>query len=299
MSFRDRYRRALVFKDPAVEEPIDMAWHRPLAALFVASILELPLTPTQVTMMSLVVGWLATGALALAMASGDGASALYALAGALLCVSVILDCADGQLARAKGGGTRLGRVLDGCVDFLVVLPFYILLGIDLQRRFGALGFYLALFAGVTGWVQILVYDRTKGLYLTGTTFRRSGADGDESLEQVLAERARARESGKLLARFSYWIYVDVQMRFQRLFAGPPKPPSEATPSVDGCRRYAERHRGTMRLASWMGLGIHMVLLYVPIALLPWLPSATFIGQAVIAVAGNGLLAVTLVRGRAM
>lgn len=97
--------------------------------------MRLPITPNQVTYGSLVVGLLGSFFLYRAAFLG-GASWNYAAAGLLLFASVILDCADGQIARAKGGGSRMGRILDGMVDLFVMLPAYAIPGFVLARHSG-------------------------------------------------------------------------------------------------------------------------------------------------------------------
>ena len=96
MGLVDDYRRSL--KLPEAEELLDLAFYRPLAYAFVRAVYRTPITPNQVTLLSLAGGlaaaWCFTAGVGPALAWG---ALWYALAN-------ILDCADGQLARLQGSG---------------------------------------------------------------------------------------------------------------------------------------------------------------------------------------------------
>ncbi len=105
-------------KDPAVEEPINRWLHRPIAFTLIRPLehLELPITPNRITLLSGAAGLAAAACYYHALAGG----VLFTLLGAaLLLASVVLDCADGMLARLQGGGSRFGMLLDGSVDAVV------------------------------------------------------------------------------------------------------------------------------------------------------------------------------------
>jgi hypothetical protein len=86
-----------------------------MAYAFVALVYRTPITPNQVTVLSIVVGAAAAGCWLL----GTPAAMLWG--GILLWASAILDGADGILARAKQQFSDLGRALDGSADLLVAL----------------------------------------------------------------------------------------------------------------------------------------------------------------------------------
>jgi phosphatidylglycerophosphate synthase len=105
----DAYRRT--------RKPKDILWNRfvarPLAAVVIVPLARTRVTPNQVTLATLAV-FLAGAAL---MALGRGWGALCAGA-AILEVSYVLDCADGQLARLKGTSSPVGAHLDFLMDEL-------------------------------------------------------------------------------------------------------------------------------------------------------------------------------------
>ena len=110
------------FKPREVEEFIDYYYHRPLAGLMVQLLLPLPFTPNQITIASGVVGVLAGVAIGCA---GAGAEYWAVIGGCLLLLSILLDCADGQLARLRGIVSPAGRILDGLVDFAAPTAVFI------------------------------------------------------------------------------------------------------------------------------------------------------------------------------
>ena len=100
-------------KPLAVEEPVDVWIHRPLAYVLAKALYPTPVSPNLVTMISIVFGVL-------------GASCFLAdfrhhmlLGGLAIFVSAIFDCADGQLARMRGTSSAFGRMLDGVADLVV------------------------------------------------------------------------------------------------------------------------------------------------------------------------------------
>ena len=99
------------FKPRDVEEWIDWHLHRRLAAFVVDRLAPTPITPNQVTLASGAVGLLAGGALYLA---ATGSRIWGLVAGATLLFGVVLDCADGQLARIRGEASPLGRACSDC-----------------------------------------------------------------------------------------------------------------------------------------------------------------------------------------
>jgi phosphatidylglycerophosphate synthase len=105
----DIYRRT--------RKPNDIIWNRlvarPLAAVLVVPLARTGITPNQVTFATLPV-FLAG---AVMMALGPSWGALLAAA-AVIELSYVLDCADGQLARLKGTSSPVGAHLDFLMDEL-------------------------------------------------------------------------------------------------------------------------------------------------------------------------------------
>jgi phosphatidylserine synthase len=105
----DIYRRT--------RKPNDIIWNRlvarPLAAVLVVPLARTGITPNQVTFLTLPV--FLAGAVVLALLPSWGALVGGA---AIIELSYVLDCADGQLARLKGTSSPVGAHLDFLMDEL-------------------------------------------------------------------------------------------------------------------------------------------------------------------------------------
>ena len=135
--------RKVSFKHYELEEWADLFFHRPLAHRLIQLILalrlhDLGLNPNHITLCSLLTGWAAAAWMAEALiggvlpaalvpaAAGGGPVAAHLIAAVLMLLSISLDCADGQLARALGVSSPMGRFYDGLADTLVIarhVPF--------------------------------------------------------------------------------------------------------------------------------------------------------------------------------
>ena len=105
----DAYRRT--------RKPKDILWNRfvarPLAAVVIVPLARTRVTPNQVTLATLPV--FLAGAALIAFRPGWGALCAGV---AILELSYVLDCADGQLARLKGTSSPVGAHLDFLMDEL-------------------------------------------------------------------------------------------------------------------------------------------------------------------------------------
>ncbi len=297
MTFSERFQSALAFKSLDVEEFIDVRFHRPIAAAFTALISKTGISPNQITLMSLLTGW--TGAFFLFQAFFNPTllgPAAWLLSAFFLFSAVILDCADGQLARARGGGTRLGRLLDGFVDVLVLLPTYFILGFGIKETFGPMWFSVTVVAGLSTWIRCAVYDKIKNVYLAHTMPNAGGGEGTETVEEVKLDRDEARQSGSTFAVFLLSIYI-VYLNIQQRFAPGSTEQRSTARQPDQMEEFRNIHRPTMRVASWLGLGTHMFFIYSSIAIAAFFPPALLALQVIFATVFNIALAVVLVRSR--
>lgn len=112
------YRQTLKSDAYYADELINVFVLRPLAAAIVWLVYPTPLTPNDLTLIAIVVGFASAYYYMLA------APAAIALAGVLIVVKDILDDADGQLARAKELYSRRGRFLDSVGDAAVNLALF-------------------------------------------------------------------------------------------------------------------------------------------------------------------------------
>ncbi len=103
---------------------------RPLARLFSRLLVGTAVTPNQVTAVSLLVGLV--GAVAAAWGTYWG----FVLGAFLYWFGMVVDCVDGDLARVRVEGSRLGQWLDSVADDISTATFTAGMGLGLAR-FGA------------------------------------------------------------------------------------------------------------------------------------------------------------------
>lgn len=270
-------------KPPEVEEWVDEKLHRPLARRLVRLLLRTALTPNHVTLLSAFVGVSA----GVAFAAGAERPEWRLLAGLLLFCSVILDCSDGQLARAKGISSTLGGVLDGGSDYAVGLAMGIGGSYYMAVVFGSNWWWLVGLAGIlSAAVQSALFDHTKTRYIA----RVGGgyAEREEDLDKLSADRARALRERRLWDAFLLWGYLKYSRAQHRAFTIPPAGDPVA---------FRARHAGQMRAWTWQGIGTHFALAYLFCALSYWWAAAAAVYFVACATVLNLLLVVLLVRDR--
>ena len=156
------YRASI--KSGKSDELINTYLLRPIAGLIVGMLYRTPVTPNQVTIVSILAGLLA----AAFYVPGDSSSLV--IAGLLVTTKDILDSADGQLARAKNLYSRRGRFLDSIGDFVVNLAVFAAIGWTLYETTGDSWMWLWAFlalAGITLRVSYHVFYHTSHLHLKG------------------------------------------------------------------------------------------------------------------------------------
>jgi hypothetical protein len=210
------------------DEPFDRIFSRPLARLLVAFLRHTAITPNQVTVLAALAG-IGTG-ISLALQSGIGASA-FTLA------YLVLDCADGQLARFRGGGGMLGRAADGLGDYVAAVAMHVGLGVWLADSEGPiLGPLWAVAAGLAAaWASFLL-DRYKRRY-------RGDMDDVGELTRAAAEAPGYR--GRVIASL---------IPYARRLAG-----DLVVPDLDA---YRARMRGPLGLLLLNGPTMHFFLMAV-------------------------------------
>ncbi len=120
----DALARRTTAKDSYLAALIDRRLSRPVTRL----LLGWPVTPSQITLASIALGLL--GAAGLATVSYGGR-----LGGVLaLIASIVLDCVDGEVARARVEQSAAGARLDVVGDYVVHLAAFLGLGIGLARQ---------------------------------------------------------------------------------------------------------------------------------------------------------------------
>lgn len=122
-------------KPKAVEGFWDHVLIRPLGALVVQVLKRTSVSPTAVSLFSLLAGFICAWFYYLTEVNSH--EMIYALLGGFfLLISSVFDSADGQLARLKNQTTQLGRWIDGIVDSAVVTSIYAGIYFGYSQRVG-------------------------------------------------------------------------------------------------------------------------------------------------------------------
>lgn len=246
------YSRTL--KDPDIEEPINLALHRPLAFRLLRPLerwTRRP-SPNQVTLLSGAFGF-ASAYVAFVAAAGD--VAWLRLAALLLFVSVILDCCDGMLARLTGASSELGRILDGGMDFFVANAVGLGLGVAILKHTTSPWAIVALLAAFPSMLaHAAVYDHLKKRFVELVAPRSDALDPHPT-------RSPLKPIPWALAAVYQRLYTPLASVVTGAGAGPR--PAGLEPSIA-----RERLRLPMRMASWLGVGTHFSILYVSMFFAP-------------------------------
>ena len=154
-------------KPRAIEEVGDIYLIRPLGFLIVQALRRTPLTPTAVSVLAVLAGWLS--AWLFFESNRRGMVPTLAVLGALaLLLHSALDSADGQLARLKNMHTPLGRIIDGFCDNLSFLAIYLAIVLGYWERSDGQHLtiaVLAVLAAASHSVQSSLVEYQRTLYL--------------------------------------------------------------------------------------------------------------------------------------
>jgi phosphatidylglycerophosphate synthase len=181
-----------------IEERYDLVFSRPAGLFFAKIAMRLNMTPTQVSIGSLLIGSFG-GALFLFQ---DNYS-LVLLGCFCLVMAGILDSSDGQLARMTNQGTDIGRIIDGIVDNAVFITAYVCAAVYLFDHIGVLHSYIiaALGGAAHSWKSaVYEFHKSEYLYYVGN-FRSSKLPTPEEVEANFK-----RET--MFERFVFVLYLD-------------------------------------------------------------------------------------------
>ena len=232
-------------------EPVNRYINTPIAAAIVKFLKRTPVTPNQVTFVSIIIGLISAYRFSL----GTGLSIVQG--GLLLEAVMILDCVDGQLARAKQCSSDWGRLLDGIAGYIIYLA--VLLGIMV----GLKNYYVALSViGVVTILKAISYDYFK---LSMNTLIQKGYDGSQKEIYDTYQKIRGNSSFILTL---YFYYLQVQ---QTLFGGrwctldsfgekTDPPPDEYLLNQEQREQYRNNSRTLIAVWSWNGVDFPLFLL---------------------------------------
>jgi hypothetical protein len=159
MNWLVQYRQSL--KPSYTEEPVDLFFYRPMGFVVAKSVEPFPVTPNQITTVSMILG-VAAGVL-----YAFGRLPLTMIAGLLYLLGNVMDCADGQLARMKVFSSGLGRIIDGLGDYVSGTAVVIGMAIGYSHAFypTPVWWVLVVASGVSGVIQSILVDNHRSRFL--------------------------------------------------------------------------------------------------------------------------------------
>lgn len=240
------------------QEWLSEVLHRPVGRWIAMRLVATPVTPNQLTIFGGILGVLA-GAL---LVAGATRPFLRMAGGAVLWVSCLFDCADGELARARSQQSALGMMLDGLTDNVIGTAVFIGMAYDVVVYTGQSWFWLlGIAAGLSAAAHVWVYDARKRQYL-----RCIGLDESEEIQpaQLVTLRRRAWQEGQ---RFDAMLLAAYQFFRRSQGLG-----MSAAVARDP-RLFRRANRSRMRAWTMMGSSMHFVALYVAALISPFWPPA--------------------------
>lgn len=236
------------------EEAVDLVVYRPLGFVIAKLLQRSSLTPNHVSVASLCFG-IAAGVL-----FWQGSAGAFAAAAAAYFACNALDCADGQLARLRGGSTPFGYVVDGAIDYAASVTVFVGIAHGLGTRVPG-SFDPWILSGAAGlcyaW-QCALLDAERFVWTSRVHGRRMDHDGMLRYFREYAATA-AHDGNKRVERAlisGYLVYHSVWSRIL-----PPRPELPAM-STAHTATWAGAHRPVLRMATWMGPSTQMTLIMV-------------------------------------
>ncbi len=269
LSIIQQYRESL--KTVEAEEIFDLLIYRPLAFIFVKITYPLNfLTPNLVSVLAMAAG-VAAGA-----AFGFGSAEYLLYGAALYFVSNILDCADGQIARLKKNGTKIGRIVDGFIDYVVSVSVFIGIGVGLSHQVDVHGVTLwsdglnlnpyayiwiaTVLAGFSSALQAFIFDFYRNKFLEVVYGKFSPLEDEikdykAELERIELEPDKAGFMDSFLISL-YLKYTALQMMIHN-----GKSAEDAGPKLNP-KLYYVQNRLLLRMWSYVGSTTHITLCIV-------------------------------------
>lgn len=149
------FKRSL--KHIIFDETLTLYILRPIAFIFVKLLYRTPVTPNQVSLMAIFMGFIS------ALFFSWGTLTGFLIGGILYFFVLILDCVDGMIARLKKNGSPIGRIVDGFADYSVGIMVYVGIGIGLDKGMIGTGisishWWLLIIAAASHIVHAMIVD---------------------------------------------------------------------------------------------------------------------------------------------
>lgn len=251
-----------------VEELFDLLIYRPLAFIFVKATYSFNIKPDQVSVAAMFLG--AAGGILF----GFGTLTSVVTGACLYFLSNVLDCADGQIARLKRNGTKVGRIVDGFIDYIVSIFIFCGIAFGLSKQFSAheISLYgnsflqwnpywyvwiISIAGGISSAFQAFYFDFYRNKYLEVVFGKASGIideikEFEEEKRRFTKDPSYANFMEKLLIniylKYSY-MQLNIQKDHEKNTHGEKPPPD----------LYRAKNTFLLRLWSFMGSTTHITI----------------------------------------
>ncbi|MBS1519044.1 MAG: CDP-alcohol phosphatidyltransferase family protein [Bacteroidetes bacterium] len=247
MSLVSEFKQSLKTVDS--EEILDLYIFRPISFAFVKLIYNTGITPNQISIVALIFGVLS------GVFYGFGTYEFLLIGSLSFFICNTLDCMDGQLARLKKNGTKIGRVIDGFIDYITSISVFLGLGIAMTVITGnpLYSWLLTVAAGASKALQNMFFDNYRNMYLEYVYSKASGLE-DEIREYTEEQKRLENTGGHLFEKFLISIYLSYS-RFQK----------KSTKHIElntTPEEYKRKNKLLLRAWSWIGSTTHMMALIV-------------------------------------
>lgn len=190
-------------KDIAVEEVVDLVFFRPIAFVFVKLFYRLPITPNQISLLSVIAGITA----GVFFAMGGVSDFMYG--GLFLALAHTLDCCDGMIARLKKNSTITGRIVDGVADYVTCTAVFIGMNIGIYEA--GLEYFIPPWILVAGSalgmiIHSLVVDYYKSEFLAHALGVSNSTQADRELFSGELEKLKGTKK-RYFDRLLMWLYL--------------------------------------------------------------------------------------------
>jgi len=246
----------------------DLIIFRPLAFVFVKITFPFNfLTPNLVSIIAMLFG-ISAGILL-----GYGENGYLTLGAILYFLCNVLDCADGQIARLKHNGTKVGRIIDGFIDYVVSFAIFFGIAVGLSRGIDlhrislwsnflgmnpfAFVWILTVAAGISSALQAVYFDFYRNKFLE-IVYSRFAPLEDEitEYEQELERVEREPDKSGFLDSFLIAIYLGYS-RFQLAIRA--KKREKKQNFKPNPRVYYLQNKLLLRLWSFIGSTTHITI----------------------------------------
>jgi len=242
----EEYKASL--KDTLVEETVDLFLFRPIAFGIVKLIYRFPITPNQISFLSMLTG-IVSG---IFFALGDPGS--FMCAGILYALTHILDCCDGMVARLKKNGTPMGRIIDGWVDYITSVAVYTGLLIGLLRGSFQLPlnpWLMMIPASISLALHCMMVDYYRHEFMAHALGKTNPIQEDRKIFSAELEKLK-KKKGKYIEKLMIIFYLHYYTKLQVRKTSKKRKYHK--------QQYYQANKLLLSLWNWIGLATHIFVL---------------------------------------